>query len=49
MSGVTKAVLSIVGIGVLIGVFVLQDWCRFAKYSEIDPKHGVFGIDHLEV
>ncbi len=34
---------------VLVAGYVLQDWYRFAKYSEIDPKRGIYGNDHLEV
>lgn len=48
MSLVKKAVFGVVGIAVLFGVFMLQDWYRFAKYSEIDPQRGIFGNDHLE-
>jgi hypothetical protein len=44
-----KALLWIVGIALLTGVYVVQDWYRFAKYGEIDPKRGVYGNDHLEV
>ncbi|MGL4237506.1 hypothetical protein [Tabrizicola sp.] len=46
---IKKVILWIVAIACLTLVFVLQDWYRFAKYSEIDPQRGIFGNSHLEV
>ncbi|NJM82671.1 MAG: hypothetical protein HC844_09335 [Tabrizicola sp.] len=46
---VKKALVFVAGVAVLTLVFIFQDWYRFAKYSEIDPKRGIFGNDHLEV
>ena len=49
MASFGKVVLAAVGVAVLAGGFVVQDWYRFAKYSEIDANRGIFGNDHLEV
>ena len=49
MAIIKKSVLALVGFGILLAVFIVQDWYRFAKYSEIDAQRGIFGNSHLEV
>jgi hypothetical protein len=49
MGLVKKLALYGVIIAAITLVYVLQDWYRFAKHSEIDPQRGIFGNSHLEV
>lgn len=49
MSRLVKIGLGLLGVGVLVVGFVVQDWYRFATSGEIDANRGVYGNDHLEV